>query len=144
MNDIASTLGRFANCFDLKDWPGLEALLSEQVDVDYSDLRGERSTISRADYVAQRRHALASLDTQHLLANAEIEVAGDVARCRVSGWILRRQGERRFDSHVIYLFRLGRTREGWRITAITQKVLWNEGDPGIHAGAKAAPTAPDG
>jgi hypothetical protein len=135
LEEVARTINRFANSFDLKDWRSLEEILSEKLDVDYSDLRGERARISRRDYVAQRRASLESLDTHHLIANPEIAVAGDFATCRASGLILRRRGDRTFHSHVIYHFGLQRVSGSWRICSITQKVLWNEGDASIHAGA---------
>lgn len=138
LDEIARIISRFANSFDLKDWQALEDLLTERLEVDYSDLRGERTTLSRRDYVAKRRNALESLDTHHLLSNAEIELSGDSATCRISGLIQRRRGERFFHSHVVYLFRLERRAHSWRISAITQKVLWNEGDSNIHTGTTEA------
>ena len=104
------------------------------MDVDYSDLRGERTTVSRGDYVARRRDALQSLDTHHLLANLEIEAHADAATCRASGLILRRRGERFFHSHVVYVFGLEARPPSWRIRTIQQRVLWNEGDPSLHSG----------
>lgn len=139
VEEIARIVARFGNCFDLKDWSGLEALLAEHVEVDYSDLRGERATVSRRDYVDQRRSALADLDTHHLLSNLEIEAQGDRATCRASGSIQRRRGDRHFDSHVIYVFRLERRSPSWCICGIQQKVLWSEGDPTIHAGVRSVP-----
>jgi hypothetical protein len=142
LDEVARTISRFANSFDLKDWSGPESLLAEQIEVDYSDLRGERRTVSRGDYVAQRRSALESLDTHHLLSNAEIEARVDSATCRVSGLIQRRRDEKFFHSHVIYHFRLQRRSGSWCICSITQKVLWSEGDSSIHAGAQRPPIAP--
>ena len=142
MDEVAQAISRFANSFDLKDWQSLEDLLAEHVEVDYSDLRGERATLPRSDYVAQRRSALDSLETHHLLSNTEIETLADSATCRASGLIQRRRGERFFDSHVIYLFRLERRSGSWCICSITQKVLWNEGDPSIHPGADRSSGAP--
>ncbi len=141
VEEISRIVGRFGNCFDLKDWSGLEALLAERVEVDYSDLRGERDIVSRADYTRRRRNALADLDTHHLLSNLEIEAQGDRATCRASGLIQRRRGERSFDSHVVYVFRLERRSPSWCICGIQQKVLWSEGDPTIHAGARPVPGA---
>jgi hypothetical protein len=133
---VEGAIARFANCFDVKDWAGLEALLTEEVALDYSALRGEVGTVTRAAYVARRRTALEALATQHLLTNLEVFRAGDSASCRAAGIIYRRAGERRFDSHVLYDFGLVRGPDGWRIAAIKQAVLWSEGDPSLHSGAK--------
>jgi hypothetical protein len=135
IDTVESAIARFANCFDTKDWAGLEALLTEEVALDYSALRGEVGTATRAAYVARRRAALDALATHHLLGNLEIQSVGDTATCRASGMIWRRDGERRFDSHVLYEFRLVRGPGGWRIAAIKQGVLFSEGDPSVHSGA---------
>jgi hypothetical protein len=134
---VERTIASFANCFDRKDWAGLEALLAEEVELDYAALRGEVGTVSRAAYVARRKSALDALATHHLLGNLEIAVAGDAASCRASGMIWRRHGERSFDSHVLYAFRLVRRDGAWRIAAIRQEVLWSDGDPALHSGASA-------
>jgi hypothetical protein len=133
---VERAIARFANCFDVKDWAGLEALLAEEVALDYSALRGEVGTVARAAYVEKRRTALDALATQHLLTNLEVREEGDTATCRAAGMIYRRSGERFFDSHVLYDFGLVRRAGAWRIAAIKQAVLWSEGDPALHAGAK--------
>ncbi len=45
-----------------------------------------------------------------------------------------------FDTHCLYAHRLRRTPDGWKITGVKQQVLWNTGDPLIHAGAKTKAT----
>jgi hypothetical protein len=134
---VERTIASFANCFDRKDWAGLEVLLADEVQLDYAALRGEVATVTRAAYVSRRKSALEALATHHLLGNLEVEVAGEAASCRASGMIWRRQGERTFDSHVIYDFRLVRSAGAWRIAAIRQAVLWSDGDPALHPGARA-------
>jgi len=135
-DEINQVINGFAKAFDSKDWQGLEALLSEQVAVDYSDLRGERTVQSRQDYVAKRREALDALATHHVLTKLEVDVQGDSATCRASGSIERRLGERFFNSHVTYQFGLERSGASWRICSIAQTVIRNEGDPSIHPGAQ--------
>jgi hypothetical protein len=134
---IARAVARFANCFDRKDWAGLESLLADELVVDYSDLRGEVAAVSPASYVDKRRQALDSLETHHLLGNLDIERSSGEATCRASGMIFRRSGEKRFDSHVLYEFALVLRSGDWRIASIRQRVLWSEGDPSIHGGAAA-------
>ena len=138
MKTVERVIGKFANSFDLKDWESLESVLSENVSVDYSHLRGQRETISRADYVSQRRRALQHLDTHHLLSNAEIDIDGNSASCRISGMIYRAKDDEHFNSHVVYDFQLERAGTSWLIVGIQQTVLWNEGNPDIHPGVKAA------
>ncbi len=101
MDTVENVIGKFANSFDLKDWESLESVLSENVSVDYSHLRGQRETLSRTDYVSQRRSALQDLNTHHLFANAEIDIDADSASCRVSGMIYRAKDDEHFNSHVV-------------------------------------------
>jgi len=136
VRDISSTINRFANSFDMKDWDAMAFTLAEQIVVDYQDLRGTEGTVSRDEYVSARRSALEKLDTHHLLTNLEIHEHAGVARCRASGLIFRARGDRYFNSHVIYDFELAPGSSGWEITFIRQRVLWHEGDPGLHSGAK--------
>jgi hypothetical protein len=136
MNEIAAVISRFANSFDLKDWDALRSILADQVDVDYSDLRGTRETLAREEYVALREAALQDIDTHHMLSNTEISIGHDSAHCIASGVIFRRKDEEHFDSHVIYRFGLTKSVSSWRISSIKQSVLWNEGNSDIHAGAR--------
>ena len=138
MKTVEKVIGKFANSFDLKDWESLESVLSENIFVDYSHLRGQRETLSRTDYVSQRRRALQHLNTHHLLANAEIDINVNSARCRVSGMIYRAKDDEHFNSHVVYSFQLERAGTSWLIVGIKQTVPWNEGNPEIHSGVKAA------
>ncbi len=136
--DNQRTLARFANSFDLKDWDLMEPVLTEVLTVDYSDLRGDPpKEITAKEYVAARREALQHLDTQHIIGNLEIEVAGGEASVRASSLILRSRDSKSFNTHASYLFGLTEAQSGdWRIARIKQTPLRNEGDPAIHSGAR--------
>lgn len=147
MNDaliIQNLIARFANSFDLKDWPALERCLAPQVFTDYSDLRGTPPGIlPAAEYIRLRREALAPLVTHHMLGNLEVDFfTPDKAVCRASMLIWRvqnsslRNAAGEFHTHCIYTFDLLRETDVWKIGGITQKVLWNSGTPEIHGGAK--------
>lgn len=133
---LRDLVNRFANCFDLKDWTGLQNCLSKSVHTDYSELRGTPpETISSSRFVKLRRTALEPLATQHLMSNHEIEVDGDTAKAIVSCVIFRKNpGNERLNTHCIYFFGMQREGDAWKISAIRQKVLLNDGDTGIHAG----------
>lgn len=133
---LRDLVNRFANCFDLKDWDGLRECLSKSIHTDYSDLRGTPpETISNSRFVELRRTALQPLATQHLMGNHDIAVDGDTATATVSCVIFRKNptGER-LNTHCIYFFGMAREGDAWKINAIRQKVLINDGDTGIHAG----------
>jgi SnoaL-like domain len=135
---IQKVIARFANSFDLKDWSGLEACLTETLDTDYSDLRGTPpQNITASEYVRQRRESLDSLKLHHLVSNYEIELADShTAACRASMIVWRKSAEAEFTSHCVYLFQLTNQDSAWRINSITQKVLWNDGTASMHTGAK--------
>ncbi len=135
---IHQLIARFANSFDSKDWETLKGCLADRVYTDYTDLRGTPpETVSREAYVASRQESLKSLTTHHLSGNYEIQHAdAQQATCRASMVIWRKSGEAQFTTHCIYIFQLKRLHSGWRIAGITQKVLWNEGNPAIHSAAK--------
>ena len=54
--NIRKTLARFASSFDQKDWTLLESVLTDELTVDYSDLRGDPpAKIAAGEYVEARR-----------------------------------------------------------------------------------------
>jgi hypothetical protein len=136
--DIQALLARFANSFDLKDWDGLLACLAESLYTDYADLRGTApETIPALDYVQARRAALQDLQTHHLNGNVEIKYIDPLnATCRVSTVIWRKSDSEAFDTHCVYTFKVTKIKYDWKINAITQKILWNEGQPNIHSGTQ--------
>ena len=135
---IQEVIARFANNFDKKDWSGLEACFTEWLYTDYSDLRGTPpETLKASDYVSVRREALDHLKLHHLVGNYEIAFTdARTATCRASMIVWRKTEVEEFTSHCVYVFQLVRNEAEWKISGITQKVLWNEGTSSIHKGAK--------
>lgn len=136
--NIHNLIARFANSFDSKDWDTLRDCLAEMVYTDYTDLRGTPpETVSNEAYVASRQQSLRDLTTHHLSGNYEVQhVDSQQATCRASMIIWRKAGEAQFTTHCLYIFRLKRLNSEWKIAGITQKVLWNEGNPAIHPPGK--------
>jgi hypothetical protein len=135
---IQELIAKFANSFDVKDWDSLQACLTESIDTDYSDLRGTPlETITTAEYVRQRRESLDHLKLHHLVSNYEIDFpSSSGATCRASMVVWRKSDEEEFTTHCVYTFQLARVSGEWKISGITQKVLWNDGKSSIHSGAK--------
>ena len=136
--EIQKIIARFATSFDMKDWSGLEACLTESLYADYSDLRGTPpQTISAREYVQKRIDSLDHLKLHHLVGNYEVDLNDlNSANCRVSMIVWRNSDEEDFTSHCVYIFQLQKQEFGWKISGITQKVLWNDGKSSIHKGAK--------
>ncbi len=113
----------------------MASTLGDELRVDYSDLRGEAPFVTtRAEYVASRKAAHGHLKTHHLLSNLDIRFDSGRAEVNASCVIFRTDGEQSFNSHALYHFRLKRAGDEWRIVAIRQAILWNEGNPAIHEG----------
>jgi hypothetical protein len=134
---ITQLVARFANSFDFKDWSRLESCFTESIHTDYSDLRGTPpKTMAAKEYVKLRREALDQLKLHHLVSNYEIDLSdANTATCRASMVVWRKSDEEDFTSHCVYTFQLIKS-DDWKISGITQKVLWNEGLSSIHKGAK--------
>ena len=135
---IQQLIARFANSFDIKAWDELQACFTESLYTDYSDLRGTPpEIISASDYVRLRREALDHLKLHHLVSNYEIDFPDSVhATCHASMIVWRKSDTEDFTSHCVYDFQLTKVEDSWKITGITQKVLWNEGSSSVHKGAK--------
>lgn len=135
---IQEVIARFANSFDIKDWEGLEACFTESLFTDYSDLRGTApATVSASDYAASRRESLDHLKLHHLVSNFEIALTdSNTATCRASMIVWRKSKQEEFTSHCFYIFQLTKLDSDWKISGITQRILWNEGTAVIHPGAK--------
>ena len=135
---IQKLIAKFANSFDTKDWSGLEACFIASLYTDYLDLRGTPpETISAKEYVQQRSDSLSHLKLHHLVSNYEVDFTdSNTATSRASMVVWRKSDEEEFTSHCVYIFQLTKQAADWKISGITQKVLWNEGTSSIHKGAK--------
>jgi len=135
---IQELIACFASSFDVKDWNGLKSCFTDSLYTDYSDLRGAPpESISAGKYVRLRREALDHLKLHHLVSNYEIDFPNaEQATCRVSMVVWRKTDQEEFTSHCVYIFQLEKHASDWKISGITQKVLWNEGTSSIHKGRK--------
>ena len=136
--EIQKVIARFATSFDVKDWDGLQACLTEALFTDYSDLRGTPpQTVTAREYVQKRINSLDHLKLHHLVGNYEVDFSdSNSATCRASMVVWRKSEEEDFTSHCVYIFQLTKQDSDWKISGVTQKVLSNEGTSSIHKGAK--------
>jgi hypothetical protein len=135
---IRQLVARFANSFDLKDWPALAECLADELETDYSDLRGSPAeTMSRERFLHLRHSALQALRTHHLTGNVEIKLNQNEAEARVSMVIYRRaESGEIFNTHCLYMLGLERVASRWVINSIVQKVLMSDGERRIHKGVQ--------
>lgn len=139
--EIIDVVIRFASALDMKDWKLCLSCFTDEIEADYSDLRGEPAKLIKStDFVKLREIALSSLITEHLSTNHTITVEGDEATC-ISHMTIYRflpsvEVREHFDTHCYYTHTLARTPQGWKIKKIKQSVLWSTGNPKIHAGVR--------
>ena len=138
---VRRLIAKFANSFDFKAWDDLADCVADSVYTDFSDLRGTPpEAISKADFVASRRAALQNLTTHHVTFNLEIYINGTSATARVSSVVFRRTEEGAVrNSHCLFLFGLQSRAGTWEICSIVQKILWTDGNAGIHGEAVNMP-----
>jgi len=136
--EAIDTILRFAYALDSKNWSLLRDCLTEQIDTDYTALRGEsRHISSRDDFIEKRIKDIGKLRTQHIITNQLATLHTDHAEC-TSCFLIHRvdpaceEGDNTFDTAGHYLHGLVQTNHGWRIERIHQTVLWNRGNREIH------------
>jgi 3-phenylpropionate/cinnamic acid dioxygenase small subunit len=140
---IYNLLCSFQQAFDDRDWSRMRDCLAEQICTDYSSFRKTSAeTLAAEEYISQRQSALAGLLTQHNFSNLQVELDGAHARGHCNYVIhrfhpdFRNEPDKFFHSCGRYLFEFERSRAGWKITAITQKLLKNHGNPALHGATR--------
>jgi hypothetical protein len=112
---VSDLILELARSLDGKDWTICRGCFLDEIETDYSDLRGEPpSRVTADDFVAKRRVALERLKTLHLSTNHQVTVDGDRASCVSAGVIYRLRPEdgERFDTYCTYTHSLVRTPVG--------------------------------
>jgi hypothetical protein len=136
-NAIIDVILRFARSLDIQDWEMCRTCFMDELETDYSDLRGDPPSMVGADeFVAKRKSGLAGLKTLHISTNHLVEIEGYKAVCTSNSVIYRfdpnLSGDNSFHTYCIYTHRLCKTNEGWKIYAVKQTVIANVGNPNVH------------
>jgi hypothetical protein len=141
--DVCQTIYSFAQAMDMRDWPLYRAVLTDEVEIDYSFFHPEQKGAIAADaWVANVSRRLTRLTaTQHAMTNPRPSVAGGTATCRIyaqahhtaevdggSAWCLV-AGE--------YTFGLVRSIGGWRVRAVGLQPFFMTGDQRVLDVARA-------
>ncbi|MCC3504975.1 MULTISPECIES: nuclear transport factor 2 family protein [unclassified Microcoleus] len=141
---IVDTIVGFANAIDAKDWEKLRSHLADEIDIDYSDFRGENPRrITAEEYIKQRVEGLAGLLTLHVSTNHEVTIHHNTAKCQSAYQIYRldpsrQAGENRLDTAGNYFHSLIQTTDGhWLIDGIKQTVVIVSGNPQVHGALRA-------
>ena len=135
VESVVERLEKFAKSFDNQDWDQMRECLSDEVWVDYSDLRNtDPTSMSSSNYVELRKTGLKNLETIHSFNNFETQLDKGRARCNCDFVIKRFDNERNdyFHSFGKYQFDLVRVNGRWEIVKITQTVERSDGNKKVH------------
>ena len=141
---ILDVLARFAHGIDGRDWPLYRSVFTDEIDVDYTSYRpGSLARMAADDWVARARRLFPGLDaTQHVLVNPWVRADGDAVRVQTSMRADHFLGGARYTLGGHYVHRLVADGSGWRISAVTLAVTWEEGDKGLLSVAAERASAP--
>lgn len=134
---VIDTILRFARSLDIQDWVMCRACFTNELETDYSDLRGEPPSIVKADeFVAKRKSGLEGLKTLHVSTNHLVTMEGEEAICTSNAVIYRfaphLAEDNAFHTYCIYTHRLRKMDKDWKICAVKQTVVANVGNPLVH------------
>lgn len=135
---VVDTIVAFANAIDAQDWQKLRSHLADEIDIDYSEFRGETPRrVTAEEYIKQRVEGLAGLRTLHVSTNHEVTIKRDAAKCKSVYRIYRldpdrESGQNRLDTGGNYFHSLIQTDRHWLITGIKQTVVIVSGNTQVH------------
>ncbi len=139
---IIDVIVGIANAMDDRNWQKLRKYLADDLNIDYSEFRGEPpQQITAEAYVQQRVEGLTGLNTLHISTNHEVAINKDYAQCRSAYRIYRFDpdcglGQDRLDTAGNYDHQLIQTEGEWRVTAIKQTVVMMTGNRRVHGGLR--------
>lgn len=127
---VLDVLARFAHGIDTRDWALYRSVFTDEVDVDYSSYRpGSVGRMAADTWVERARRLFPGLDaTAHVLVNPWLQRDGDAVSVQTSMRADHFREGARYTLGGRYVHRLVPTPGGWRISAVTLTVTWEEGD----------------
>ena len=135
---VVDTIVAFANAIDAQDWQKWRSHLADEIDIDYSEFRGETSRrVTAEEYIKQRVEGLAGLRTLHVSTNHEVTIKRDGAKCKSVYRIYRldpdrEAGQNRLDTGGNYFHSLIATDRHWLITGVKQTLVIVRGNTQVH------------
>ena len=127
----------YAVAVDEADWAGFAATMTDPVHIDFSEAGLPAADFPRDQFVGFAAGALEGWTArQHLSPNHRVVFdTSDPDRATCHSYMYAQHYKKDAPGGDFYLmrgsydYRLVRTPEGWRITAVTQHVSWLEGNP---------------
>lgn len=138
--DITDVVTRFAVALDTRDWPLFETCFAKTVTLEFPATVGTM-TLPRSELSAVPSRFFPRLDaTQHISANHQVAVDGDVATCFSTLYAqhyLRAANGDPVQRQIGYYLNHLRREDAWRIERCEQRVSWNEGNWQVYLHAEA-------
>lgn len=139
---VQDTVLLYGRAADGRDWETLNAVFTEEVDLDYTSLTGgEPERIAARELVLKRwAPTFESLDaTQHLTGPCTVSVDGDrataVAYFQATHVLEGAEGGEKWTLGGRYDFVLLHTDDGWKISGVTMTAMWDDGNRDLMAQA---------
>jgi hypothetical protein len=81
--EIQDLLARYSNAIDTMEWDQLDALFTDDADIDYTSMGGIRGTLKeQKEFMAANLPTIFQRGFQHMTATSLFEIDGDVANVR--------------------------------------------------------------
>ena len=143
--EVIDTVNRFFLAVDTRDYPAARALLTDDVDFDYSRMFGATMPNTADQMIEKVRANHAGLQgIQHLISNYIVEIDGDTAHCRSNyiahHWFPNPQGDSTWAVGGRYQHRLLHTGGLWKLHGGVIEVAWTKGNRAIFDLARASAT----
>lgn len=125
--EIQQLMARYAFAIDAKDYGGIEECFATDATAIYAG--HSRTLRGHAEIVAHMKRALDLAEvTQHLFTNFIIDVDNDRGqlKCDVLGRHVR--GDERLSAGGKYEVELRRSSGKWKITRVSARAVWSEGN----------------
>jgi SnoaL-like domain len=132
-DDPAAVLTRMLHAIDELDWTGVRACLADEVHADYTELfAGEAETLSADTLVERWQGLVPGFDaTQHMTGPCLVEERAGGLEVRTHVRAYHRIGDAVWGVHGHYVVPLERSPAGWKITGITLRMFYQEGNPDL-------------
>ncbi len=135
LNEIQELRYKFAKALDNQDWDLFQSLLSDKLDIDYSNFGIPQAEMTSYDYTAMMKHSFSTngLQTEHFVTNMLIDIQDKTATAEVNvlaRHIVNNDGnEHTLDVNAYYEDRFVETEDGWKFNAVKINPRWITGDP---------------
>ena len=136
---VAETVTGLLHAVDRRDWAAIRRVLADSVDVDYTSLFGGKPDSPAAEaLIGTWRDLLPGFDsTQHLTGPIRARVEGATARATCAVTATHAFGEARWVVGGHYEMVLVQEGADWRITGITLRTAFVDGDRSLPDKARA-------